>query len=418
MAQLSNDCFAIGDAPLTIDDALAYIAARVPAVAKDAELLPLAACDGRVLDETALARSALPAFANAAVDGYAVRHADLSPGRETTLPVAGRIMAGAPDAPALAALAAVRIFTGAPLPEGADTVFMQEDARVDGQNVILPAGLRRGANARDACEELEAGQVLFSAGVRLMPQHLALAAGAGFDRLPVRRRVRAAIFSTGDELVEPGSDRIRAQVYDTNRLMLASLLRRAGCDVSDLGILRDEPTALTDALKAAASGHDLILTSGGVSAGEADHIKDAVAAAGRLDHWRFAIKPGRPLAIGVIDGCAFVGLPGNPVAVFVTFTQVVRAVIAALGGERWTPPRFLPVRAGFSRTKKAGRIEFVRVRLTISAGSWAAEPYPVEGAGIISSLTGSDGLVRLPLEMTHAAPGDPVDYLPFAAMLG
>ncbi|MCA3565217.1 MAG: molybdopterin molybdotransferase MoeA [Methylocystis sp.] len=417
MAQLTNDCFAFGDAPLTIDEALAFIRERVPAVG-ERELLPLGQCDGRVLAEDLRALSPLPAFFNAAVDGYAVRHSDLSQDAISRLPVAGRLQAGATMVPPLPARSAFRIFTGAPMPEGADTIFMQEDVELAGADVVLPPGLKRGANCRPAGEELDAGALAIAARTRLAPQHLALAAGVGVASLKVRKRVRVAIFSTGDELTEPGAARTGAQVHDTNRVMLAALLARAGCAVSDLGILRDEPDSLRAALRKAAAGHDLILTSGGVSTGEADYVKLAVEAEGRLDHWRFAIKPGRPLAMGVIGGAAFAGLPGNPVAVFVTFTQVVRAVIAALAGENWQPPRFLPVRAGFRYRKKRGRIEFLRVSLTDGAAGPIAARYPIEGAGIISSLTGTDGLVRLSFDCEGVSEGDRLDYLPFAAMLG
>jgi molybdopterin molybdotransferase len=414
MAQLSNDCFAFGDAPLTIDEALTFIRARVPPVA-GVEALPLGECDGRVLAEDIVAKTALPAFFNSAVDGYAVRHADLDPTADTRLPVAGRLQAGAAAIPPLAARTAMRIFTGAPMPPGADTVFMQEDVTLEGDVAILPSGLKPGSNARPAGEEIPSGVQALAAGTRLLPQHLALAAGVGHATLPVRKPVRVGVFSTGDELREPGAALGGAAVTDTNRVMLAALLRRCGCAVTDLGVIRDDLASLKAALSSAAGAHDLLITSGGVSTGEADYVKTAVESLGRLDQWRFAIKPGRPLAMGVIGTCAFAGLPGNPVAVFVTFTQVVRAVIAALDGEVWTPPRFLPVRAGFEHKKKAGRIEFLRV--SVSEGAVATR-YPIEGAGIISSLTGTDGLVRLPLNMTSIAQGDAVDYLPFSAMLG
>jgi molybdopterin molybdotransferase len=417
MAQLSNDCFAFGDKPLTIDEALAFVRERVPAVV-DVESLPLAACDGRVLAESIAARASLPAFFNSAVDGYAVRHADLNPVAETRLPVAGRLQAGAREIPALAKRSAIRIFTGAPMPEGADTVFMQEDVRTEGAQAILPAGLKQGANARPAGEEISAGARAIDAGTRLMPQHLALAAGTGHAELKVRAPVRVGVFSTGDELIEPGGILSGGSVYDTNRVMLTTLLKRTGAAVTDLGVIRDEPESIKAALSVAVRTHDLLITSGGVSTGEADYVKTAVESLGRLDHWRFAIKPGRPLAMGVIGACAFTGLPGNPVAVFVTFTQIVRAVLAGLGGEDWRPPRFLPVRAGFGYRKKAGRIEFLRVSLSTGESGPTASRYPIEGAGIISSLTGTDGLVRLPFDATDIAPGDTLEFLPFNAMLG
>ncbi len=417
MAQLSNDCFALGDTPLTLEEAHAVIAARVAPVT-EVEHLPLLACDGRVLAADVAAQSPLPAFFNAAVDGYAVRHVDLATAGETRLPVSGRLQAGAADVRPLTPGTTSRIFTGAPMPAGADTVFMQEDVQVVAHVAHLPAGLTRGANARPMGEEISAGERAIPVGTRLLPQHLALAAGVGFATLPVRRRITAAIFSTGDELRAPGTVLAGAAVYDTNRIMLAALLARAGVRVTDLGILPDEADAVRRALRDAAEAHDLILTSGGVSTGEADFVKGAVEAEGRLDHWRFAIKPGRPLAMGVIGGAAFAGLPGNPVAVFVTFTQVVRALIAALGGEDWQPPRWLPVRAGFDCAKKPGRIEFLRVSLAEGPAGMTAARYPIEGAGIISSLTSTDGLVRLPLDATRITAGDALDFAPFSALLG
>ncbi len=416
MAQLSNDCFAFGDRPLTIDEALAFIRDRVPVVT-EVETLPLGQCDGRVLAADIRSLSPLPAFFNAAVDGYAVRYADLDPAVETRLPVEGRLQAGSRDIPPLAARTAMRIFTGAPMPAGADTVFMQEDVRLEDRLALLPPGLKRGANARPAGEEIAADRLAIPVGTRLLPQHLALAAGVGHAVLPVRRSIRAGVFSTGDELVEPGTRLMGAAVHDTNRVLLTALLRRAGAEVSDLGILRDDPKSLKAALASAAASHDILITSGGVSTGEADYVKSTVESLGRLDHWRFAIKPGRPLAMGVIGKAAFAGLPGNPVAVFVTFTQVVRAVLAALAGEAWSPPRFLPVRAGFRRRKKTGRVEFLRVSLADGPDGPVAELYPIEGAGIISSLTDTDGLIRLPLDLAEVTQGDRLDYLPFAAAL-
>jgi molybdopterin molybdotransferase len=416
MAQLSNDCFAFGDKPLSIDDALAFIRARVPVVAGET-LLPLAKCDGLILARDASSASPLPAFFNAAVDGYAVCVDDLFHTAETRLPLIGRLQAGASTIPALSPRSAMRIFTGAPMPAGADTVFMQEDVRLDGEHVLLPPGLKRGANCRPAGEEIDADKVIIKAGTRLLPQHLALAAGTGLSALSVHTPIRVAVFSTGDELIEPGAARVGAQVYDSNRIMLAAMLRRIGCSVQDLGVLKDDPLIVRAALRKAAEKNDLILTSGGVSTGEADYVKTAVEQEGRLDHWRFAIKPGRPLAMGVIGTAAFAGLPGNPVAVFVTFTQIVRAVIAALAGEAYRKPQFMQVRAGFSHRKKTGRIEFLRVSLEESVTGLIAHKYPIEGAGIISSLTSTDGLIRLPLDMTDFDEGAMLDYLPFNAMI-
>lgn len=415
MPQLSNDCFAAGDAPVTVEDALALFRARIEPVV-ETESLPLHVADNRVLAEPVRALSALPPFDNSAVDGYAVRHADLAAEAESRLRIGGRLQAGDP-ASAMKPGTAVRIFTGAPLPAGADTVYMQEDVAESDGSVLLPPGLKLGANARPAGEEIAAGAVAIPAGRRLRPQDIALAAGVGLDRVRVRRPLRAAVFSTGNELVAPGDLRGPAQVFDTNRLMTAALLARLGITVSDLGILKDEPGSLAGALATAAEDHDLILTSGGVSAGEADFVKPAVEQVGRLDVWRFAIKPGRPLAMGTIGGAAFVGLPGNPVAVYVTFTHVVRGLIAALSGETWRPPMRFPAMSGFSYRKKLGRTEFVRVHL--EPGRDGAPPmarkYARDGAGILSSLTETDAVMILDADVSSIERGDQVGCVPLSA---
>lgn len=414
MAQLTDDCFAFGGKLMPIEEAVARIAERFPVIS-GAETVPLAQADGRIAAEDVFAAHALPPFANSAVDGYAVRHADLADGAETVLPVTGRLPAGAAadgDWPG----GAIRIFTGAPMPPGADTVFMQEDVRREGEHVALPPGLKPGANARAAGEDLERGVLAIPAGRRLRPQDLALAAATGHASLAVRRRLRVALFSTGDELAEPGAALRPGAIHDSNRVLLASLLTRFGCAVSDLGILRDDAASLPGHLARAAQNHDLILTSGGVSTGEEDHVKAAVEARGRLVLWRLAVKPGRPVAAGLIDGTAFVGLPGNPVAVYVTLLFVVRPLLAALNGARYEPPQAYPVRSGFSYRKKQGRREFVRVTLTQTADGLTAKKFPRDGAGVLTSLTGSDGLVELPDDALGVAPGDALAFYPHASL--
>ncbi|MEJ1158074.1 molybdopterin molybdotransferase MoeA [Prosthecomicrobium sp. N25] len=416
MPQLTDDCFAHGGGMMSIEAALDLFRARVGAV-DGTERVPLGLADGRVLAEAIRAAVALPAFANSAVDGYAVRHADIAPEGMTRLAVVDRLQAGDRALRPVGPGEAARIFTGAPMPPGADTVYMQEDTRAEGGAVLLPPGLKRGANSRPAGEEIEAGSPALPAGRRLRPQDLALAAGVGQAEVVVRRRLRVAVFSTGNEVVEPGAARGPAQVFDTNRLMLAGLLGRLGVQVTDLGILRDEPGPLAEALARAGAGHDLVLTTGGVSTGEADHVKDAVEAVGRLDVWRFAIKPGRPLALGTLGGAAFMGLPGNPVAVYVTFAYVVRGLVAALSGETWAPPVPVPVVSGFSYAKRTGRTEFVRVHLDARTdGAPVARKFEREGAGIISSLTEAAGLVVLGEEVAAVAPGEPLGFVPFAAL--
>jgi molybdopterin molybdotransferase len=422
MAQLTDDCFAFAGPLLPIAEAERMIGERVAPVA-EVESAPLAAARGRVIARDIVAPISLPPFDNSAVDGYAVRHADLDPSKETRLAVTERVFAGGAAAHALAAGAAIRIFTGAPMPAGADTVFMQEDCRVDGRGVIVPSGLALGANRRLAGEDLRAGAVMLPAGRRLTEQHVALAAAVGLTTLQVRRRVRVAVFSTGDEIVEPGTTRPAAALFDANRYLLAGLIERLGAVATDLGILPDDPDKLSRAIAAAAVDHDLVLTSGGVSAGEADHVRDAVARIGKLVFWRVGIKPGRPVSMAVIPGpnggAAFVGLPGNPVAVFVTFAKVVRPLLLRLAGAEADPLLPLPVRATFAYRKRKGRREYVRVKLVRAAdGGIDAIKHAQDGAGVLTSLTETDGLIELPEDLTKVEPGATVGFLSYAALVG
>lgn len=414
MARLSNDCFAAGDGPMRLDEALGEIGRRVVCVA-DREPVPLLAAAGRILARDVRAGIALPPFANAAVDGYAVRFADLVPGRDTLLPVGGRIAAGdGAGAAASVPGVAIQIFTGAAIPDGLDTVFMQEDVTVepDGR-VRLPSGLRRGDNRRLAGEDLAAGAPALAAGRRLSPADLALLGALGLGEVTVHARLRVAVFSTGNELADPGRALRPGELHDANRPMLIGLLGRLGCVVTDLGTLPDRRDALAQALARAAEAHDLLLTSGGVSTGEEDHVRDAVASVGRLSFWRVALKPGRPVALGTVGACAFAGLPGNPVAAFVAFAALVRPLLARLGGEHYRPPLPLPVPADFAYRKREGRREYLRVSLAEDGGRIFARKHPREGAGMITSLTETDGFAVLSEDLTEVAPGDPLPYLPY-----
>jgi molybdopterin molybdotransferase len=417
MAQLSDDCFAFGGPMMSVDEAVGIIAARVTPV-RDVETVALAEADGRILAADISASLPLPPFTNSAVDGYAVRSRDLPPAGEAAFAVSGRVQAGASPREALQPGHAVRIFTGAPMPDGADTVFMQEDVRIDEEGrVVLPAGLKPGANVRPAGEDIPVGSSALKAGQRLRPQDVALAAAFGLTHVDVRRRIRVAVFSTGNELVSPGAVRAGAQLFDSNRFMLTAMLKRLGCAVSDLGILRDDRASLADGLKKVADGHDLILTSGGVSTGEEDHVKASVESVGSLVLWRMAIKPGRPVAMGIIGGTPFIGLPGNPVASFVTFVHVVRPTVLALAGASQQPLVPMPVRAAFAYKKKIARREYVRVNLRKGAdGTLEATKFPREGAGLLSSLVDTDGLVELVEEVTQVHPGQVVGFLSYASL--
>lgn len=399
---------------LTLAQALAAIAALVTPLG-GYETLPPARADGRVLAEALVSPRDLPPFDNSAVDGYAVALADLAAARE--LPVVGRIPAGAPDHIALSPGSAARIFTGARLPQGADTVFMQEDVAVCGDRVVFPQGLRQGANTRLRGEDVARGAVALPAGRRLRPQDLALAAALGVETVRLRRRPRVALFSTGDEIVDAGRDLGAAQRYDSNRIMFAALLARAGAVVTDLGILPDDRAVIAAALAAAEPDQDLILTSGGVSVGEEDHVKAAVSSLGALALWRLAIKPGRPLAFGHVGDVPFVGLPGNPVAAFVTFARVLRPMLAMLAGETFAPESFVVV-ADFAHRKRRGLREYVRVALRRDeVGRVRAEKHGVEGAAILTSLTQTHGLAEIVEDVTQVRPGDVVAFLPYEGLL-
>jgi molybdopterin molybdotransferase len=418
MAQLSDDCFAFGGPLMAVDEALSIITSRLTPV-EGVEIVTLGEADGRTLAADVIAPINIPSFMNSAVDGYAVRGEDVPASGERAFEIQDRVAAGASAREAIQPGHAIRIFTGAPMPVGADTVYMQEDVEIaeDG-TVLLPSGLARGANVRLAGEDIPQGSVALPKGRRMRPQDVALAAALGLTELAVRRKPRVAVFSTGNEVVAPGEERTAAQLFDSNRTMLSAMLRRLGCEVIDLGILRDDQAALAAALKQAAQNCDLILTTGGVSTGEEDHVRAAIETIGSLVLWRMAIKPGRPVAMGVIGGTPFIGLPGNPVAGFVTFTYVVQPAILALAGTSFTPPVPLRVRAEFDYRKKAGRREYIRVTLKQSSdGSYEAVKFPREGAGLLSSLVQTDGLVELGEGITGVKPGDMLDFLPYSSLL-
>jgi molybdopterin molybdotransferase len=416
MAQLSDDCFAFGGELMRADVALRILNERIVAVAAP-ERVALAASRGRILAEDIVSARSVPPHDNAAVDGYAVFFDDLKPGTDTRLKVAGRVAAGYALGHAPARGAAVRVFTGAPMPPGPDTVFMQEDCRVDGADVVLPPDIKRGANRRKAGEDIKQGATILPRGHRLRPQDVGLIASIGLMEVPAFRPLKVAIFSTGDELREPGEETPPGAVYDANRYALRAMLEQLGCAVADFGIVRDKLDAVRDALSSAARDCDAIVTSGGMSTGEEDHVRAAVAALGSIHFWRLAIRPGRPVALGQVGRVPFVGLPGNPVAMMVTFLRFARPLLLGLGGASAAgrEPQLFRVRAAFEIRKKRGRREWVRARLEQGAdGVPVAVKFPRDGAGILTSLVESDGLVELPEDLTHAPADTMVDFLPFS----
>ena len=387
----------------------------------ESEKVAMQAALGRVLAENVNSLVDVPPLDNTAMDGYAVRSADTAtPGK--TLKIAQRIPAGSMGAP-LESGTAARIFTGAPVPPGADAVVMQEDCSLEGEGgqVIINITPTAGQWIRRKGEDLTAGKTALTAGVFLRPQELGVAASAGLTHLSVKRRVKVAAFFTGDELALPGEPLKPGGIYNSNRDTLLACLKSLGCDATDLGIVPDRLDATRDALRKASKDHDLIITSGGVSVGEEDHIKPAVTAEGRLDLWQIAIKPGKPLAFGAVrksddpkDGEAwFIGLPGNPVSSFVTFLLFVRPFILKLQGREARLPQSYFMRADFDWLKADRRNEFLRVKLNSNGG---LDLFPNQSSGVLTSASWGDGLVDCPPNQPIKA-GDLVKYIPFDALL-
>ncbi len=416
---LRDDCFALpsGTSWMPVEDALALLRDRLSPVAGQ-ESVAVAAAAGRVLAGDAIALRDNPPGANSAVDGYGFAHASLAGGAGAgpySLDlVAGRAAAGAPYGGAVPAGRAVRILTGALLPEGVDTVVMEEDVAREGDRIAFNGPLKPGANARRAGEDVQAGDLALAAGHRLRAPDLALLSALGIARVTVHTRLRVGVLSTGDEVITPGEAIAPAsKTYDANRPMLLAMARDWGHDAVDLGHVRDDRDALRARLDEAAKRADVILTSGGASAGDEDHVSALLREEGSLQAWRIALKPGRPLALAQWRGVPVFGLPGNPVAAFVTAAIFARPSLSLMAGGGWVTPRALMLPAAFSKTKKAGRREFLRARLT-DAG--AVEVFASEGSGRISGLAWANGLVELPDEALSIEPGTPVRFLSCAAL--
>ena len=366
---------------------------------------------GRVLAVAQHSTINQPPMDNSGMDGYALRAADV-PVAGTRLPVSQRIPAGNVGHE-LAPGTAARIFTGAPLPPGADTVVMQELCEHDGEHVVVNTVPRPGEAVRRMGEDIAVGDLILPAGLRLTAQAVALAASVGLAQLPVLRRVKVAVFSTGSELVMPGEPLPPGGIYNSNRFMLRGLLAALGCEVEDFGIVPDRLDATREVLRRAAEGHDLILTSGGVSVGEEDHVKPAVEAEGSLDMWKIAMKPGKPLAYGHVHGAAFIGLPGNPVSSFVTFLMMVRPFLLATQGVREVAPGSLMLRADFDWPRPDRRREFLRARMNAHGG---VELFANQGSAALNSTVWANGLVDIPAD-TAVARGEPVRFLPYGDLL-
>jgi len=399
---------------LSFEEALNKLLAAARPVA-ETRSQPLTAALGRVLAAPQASQVAVPPLDNSGMDGYALRAEDVA-AAGTCLPVHQRIPAGTVGA-ALVPGSAARIFTGAPIPAGADAVVMQEQCVAAAGAVTVNQVPVPGQNIRRAGEDIAVGAQILPAGRKLRPQDIALAASAGLPELPVYRRVRVGVFFTGDELVQPGDPLPPGAIYNSNRYALRALLEGLGCEVRDLGQVPDRLDATREALRRAAADNDLIVTSGGVSVGEEDHVKPAVEAEGRIEMWKIAIKPGKPLAFGAVrraDGMAwFIGLPGNPVSAIVTFMIMVRPFILRLQGVADVNPRGFALRADFEWKRPDARAEFLRARMNDRGG---VDLYPNQGAGVTTSLCWGDGLVFNPPGQA-VAPGDTVRFVPYSELL-
>ncbi|MGH6924239.1 MAG: molybdopterin molybdotransferase MoeA [Propylenella sp.] len=418
--RLLDDCFLTDSERLGHDEALAILRERVGPVT-EAERVPLAAALNRILAETVTSPRNVPAADNAAVDGYAYAHNDYA-AAGGFFPVVARIAAGHPSLLPHVRGTAVRIFTGAVMPKGADTVAMQEDCEghvQDGHDfVAIPPGLKQGANRRRAGEDLAEGAVIAEPGMRLRPQEIAAIASTGTDGVAVYRRLRVAIVSTGDEIVRPGTPLDEGQVYDSNHVLLATLLATVDCVVTDAGILPDDESAVQTSLAHLAGSHDAILTTGGASRGEEDHLISSLDRIGKRHLWQLAVKPGRPMSFGQAGDCAVVALPGNPVAAFVCFLMYVRPMLTLMAGGKWPEPQRFSVAADFDIPKrKTGRREFLRGTLAADdAGRQVVRKFLRDGSGIITSLREADGLIEIGEDIRAVKRGDLVTFLPFSGL--
>ena len=425
-SKLIDDCFRLDEAGtgrLSHDEVLRRLKTGLSPRAASVNVPAEDAC-GLIAAEDVFAPFDVPGHTNSAVDGFAFAHADLATDQATHFNVVGRSAAGHPCTEKLERGEAARIFTGAVMPSGVDTVAMQEDCSLvsqpmgdrDNAVIAIPPGLKFAANVRAAGEDVRRDDSILRNGDTIRPQDVAMAASLGRSVLRCYMRPRVAVVSTGDEVIRAGEKPLDlGQVYDANSPMLGGLVRLAGCDVTDLGIWPDTRADVTDRLRQAASQFDVVLTSGGASLGEEDHMSGAIEELGSRHFWQIAVKPGRPLMLGRIDDSIIIGLPGNPVAVFVCFLIYVRPLLRRLGGAHWPEPQRFALPAAFSvRKRKQGRREFWRGTLVQSDTGLAVQKYPRDGSGLISSLRAADGLIDIAEDRPDVEPGDLVDFIPFS----
>ncbi|MCK4743178.1 MAG: molybdopterin molybdotransferase MoeA [Sulfuriflexus sp.] len=411
---MNDCCYNPNEKMLTTDEAIQFLLERSK-VTEQVETIKILDALDRVLAQSITSTLNVPPLDNSAMDGYVTRFSDLNSDGETTLAISQRIAAGYVG-DKLEEGTAARIFTGAPVPEGADTIIMQEQCQQQDDTVVISGKINKGDHIRRAGEDIVQGSEVMSIGQKLRPQDMGLIASVGIDEIKVFKNITVAIFSTGDELLMPGEAVRPGKIYNSNRYTLTGMLQKVGCDIIDLGCIPDDLDATVTAMEKAAEQADLIMTTGGVSVGEEDYIKIAIDKLGSIEMWRVAMKPGKPVAFGEVSKTPFIGLPGNPVSVFVTFCLFARPVIRTMQGCSEVLPRKMQVTSGFDWARKGPRREFVRGQLVMDEqGQQRAQTYSSQSSGVLTSTTWAQGLIEIP-ENTSFEKGAVINWLDFSEL--
>ena len=400
MTQLSNDCFKYSKKRISLEKAVSILEKRIKCI-KKTQKIKLDQSLGRILSKDIISKLNVPPFDNTAVDGYAFKYSDLNKNKETKLKLSGRIAAGQNFNKKIKKGEVARIFTGAKVPEGTNTVIMQEDCNVNDNKIILKPGIFKGANIRKKGEDIKSGKKIITKGSKLKAQDIALIASIGIKEIEVHEKLKVGIFTTGDELFEPGTKASKNGIYDSNRYCLKNLLETINCVVKDYGIKKDKEKLIKNTLKKISKECDLIITTGGMSVGEEDYVRKVVEKNGSLNFWNISIKPGRPVALGNIFKKPFIGLPGNPVSVMITFLKIALPAINKLSGFLSPKENNFIVATDFNFKKKSGRKEFLRVKVSKNSnGQVKIKHFPNTGSGVFTSMVETDGLIELPEKLT------------------
>ena len=412
MTQLSNDCFKHSKKKISLEKAVSILEKRIKCI-KKTQKIKLDQALGRILSKDIVSKLNVPPFNNTAVDGYAFKYSHLNKKKETALKLAGRITAGQNFNKKIKTGEIARVFTGAKVPEGADTVIMQEDCNTADNQIVLKPGIFKGANIRKKGEDIKYGRKIISKGSKLKAQDIALIASVGIKEIGVFEKLTVGIFTTGNELYEPGTKTSNSGIYDSNRYCLKNLLETINCSVKDYGIKKDNEKLIKNTLKKISKECDLIITTGGMSVGEEDYVRKVLEKNGSLNFWNIAIKPGRPVALGNIFKKPFIGLPGNPVSVMITFLKIALPTINKLSGFSSPKEKNFIVITDFNFKKKSGRKEFLRVTISKNLnGQIKIKNYPKSGSGVFTSMVETDGLIELPEKLTYLKKGTKIRFVP------